>query len=204
MPPLNSGVRRRNNTVRCMPATVELHTPRLLLRQWRDTDREPFARMNADPEVMRYFPSVQSRERSDAGVDALSQDIAARGWGFWAAERRDTHEFIGFVGITVPRHPLPCMPCVEIGWRLAQDQWHQGYATEAARVSLRFGFEELRLDEVVAFTALGNHPSRAVMTRLGMICDPQDDFDHPAVPEGSAVRRHCLYRLPREEWRGDA
>jgi RimJ/RimL family protein N-acetyltransferase len=160
--------------------------------------------MNADPEVMRYFPSVQSRERSDAGVDALSQDIKARGWGFWATELISTGEFIGFVGVTVPRQPLPCMPCVETGWRLAKHHWHKGYATEAARESVRFGFEDLALSEVFAFTALGNHPSRAVMARLGMAHDLESDFDHPAVPEASPVRRHCLYRLSRAAWLSDA
>lgn len=187
-----------------MPRVIELQTPRLLLRQWQESDREPFARMNADPEVMRYFPSLQSRERSDAGVDALSQDIANRGWGFWAVERLDTQEFIGFVGITVPRHALPFMPCVEAGWRLAKEQWRQGFATEAASAALDFGFGELDLGEIVAYTALGNAASRAVMARLGMACDPGEDFDHPAVPEGNPVRRHCLYRVSRAAWRGQA
>ena len=187
-----------------MPTVTELRTRRLLLRQWRASDREPFARMNADPEVMRYFPSVQSRERSEAGVDALSKDIEVRGWGFWATELISTGEFIGFVGVTVPRHPLPCMPCVETGWRLAKNHWHKGYATEAARESVRFGFETLALGEIVAFTALRNHPSRAVMARLGMAHDLEANFDHPAVPEASPVRRHCLYRLPRAAWLSDA
>lgn len=187
-----------------MPAPVELLTARLRLRQWQDSDREPFARMNADPEVMRYFPSVQTRARSDAGVDALSDDIDARGWGFWAVELLSTGEFIGFTGITVPRHALPCMPCVETGWRLARAHWHHGYATEAARASVQHGFEVLELDEIVAFTALDNAPSRAVMQRLGMVLDPDGDFDHPAVPVASPVRRHCLYRLRRSAWHGMA
>ena len=160
--------------------------------------------MNADPEVMRYFPNTQSRDRSDAGVKALSTDIATRGWGFWAVERLDTREFIGFIGITVPAHTLPFMPCVETGWRLAKKHWHQGFATEGARASLRFGFGELKLQEIVAFTACGNEPSRAVMRRLGMANDPAEDFDHPAVPQGSPVRRHCLYRLARAAWQSDA
>lgn len=184
-----------------MTGPVTLTTPRLRLRQWQDDDREPFARLCADPEVMRYFPSVVSRERSYAVVDVLARPIAERGWGFWAVERRDRGEFIGFVGITVPSHPLPCGPCVEIGWRLAREHWHQGFATEAARESLRFAFEDLALDEIVAYTAVGNAPSRAVMARLHMQCDPREDFDHPAVPVDHPVRRHCLYRLPRSAWR---
>lgn len=160
--------------------------------------------MIADPEVMRYFPSTQSRERSDAGVIALSSDIANRGWGFWAVECLDTEAFIGFVGITVPGYPLPFLPCVEAGWRLAKEHWHQGFATEAARASLRFGFSELKLDEIVSFTALRNVPSRAVMQRLGMTCNRAEDFDHPAVPEDNSVRKHCLYRITRASWPGDA
>lgn len=179
---------------------IELRTPRLWLRQWRDADREPFAQLNADPEVMRHFPSLLPRERSDATVDALSADIATRGWGLWAVERLDTGAFIGFVGISVPKRDLPFMPCVEAGWRLARAHWHQGFATEAARAALAHGFGPLGLGEIVAFTALGNHASRAVMARLGMATDPGEDFDHPAVPEGHPARRHCLYRLPKAAW----
>ena len=183
-----------------MPVTIELRTARLLLRQWKESDREPFARINADAKVMRYFPSTLPRERSDASFNALRQEIDARGWGFWATELRESAEFIGFVGISVPRHSLPFMPCVETGWRLAKEHWHKGYATEAARESLRYGFETPMLGEIVAFTALGNQPSRAVMARLGMVRDAQQDFDHPAVPSESAARRHCLYRLSRGAW----
>jgi RimJ/RimL family protein N-acetyltransferase len=183
-----------------MPDFPEIRTQLLQLRQWKDADREPFARLNADPEVMRHFPNTLSRERGDAAVDALSQDIAGRGWGFWAAELRATRQFIGFVGITVPRQALPCMPCVEAGWRLAREHWNQGYATEAARASLAHGFDFLGLAEIVAFTALGNRASRAVKERLGMTHDAGDDFDHPAVPVDSTLRRHCLYRLPRARW----
>ncbi|KAF0833574.1 RimJ/RimL family protein N-acetyltransferase [Ornithinibacter aureus] len=168
-----------------------------MLRQWREGDLEPFARLNADPDVMRHFPSLLSREQSDAMVDRLSGHIEAEGWGMWAVERRDTGEFIGFTGLAVPRQDLPFQPCVEVGWRLARDAWGHGYASEAAREALRVGFDELGLTEIVAFTAVANSRSRAVMERLGMVRDAAEDFDHPAVDVGHPVRRHVLYRSVR-------
>lgn len=190
------------------PAT--LHTPRLVLRPWIDADREPFAALNADPEVMRHFPSVLTREASDRSVDAWSADFARRGWSNWAValraadgDARAAGTFVGFVGLTIPWRTLHFTPCVEIGWRLARAHWHRGYATEAAREVLRFGFETLGLDEIVSFTATTNTPSQAVMRRIGMR-DSGEDFDHPALPEGSPLRRHCLYRLARERWQSAA
>ncbi|HRA27889.1 GNAT family N-acetyltransferase [Ornithinibacter sp.] len=179
-----------------MPPAVR-GTERLVLRQWRESDLEPFARLNADPEVMRYFPAPLSREQSDAMVDRLSGHIEAEGWGMWALERRDTGEFIGFTGLGVPRQVLPFQPCVEVGWRLAATAWGHGFATEAAREALRVGFDELGLTEIVSFTAVPNMRSRAVMERLGMVRDAAEDFDHPAVDVGHPVRRHVLYRTVR-------
>jgi RimJ/RimL family protein N-acetyltransferase len=176
---------------------VARRTERLLLRQWREDDREPFAAMNADPEVMRHFPSALDREASDAVLDRLRAAVDEQGWGLWAVERLDTGQLLGFTGLSVPRHPLPFMPCVEVGWRLARPAWGHGFATEAAREALRVGFDELGLDEVVSFAVVGNTASRAVMDRLGMTRDPADDFDHPALPVGHPLRRHVLYRLRR-------
>jgi RimJ/RimL family protein N-acetyltransferase len=173
---------------------AELMTERLLLRQWRPEDLEPFARLGADPEVMRYFPSTQPRERSDALARDLAHAIEERGWGFWAVEVRSGAPFIGFVGLGDPGFDAHFMPAVEIGWRLAREHWGQGYATEAARAAVEFGFGELGLEEIVAMTVPANSRSRAVMERLGMTWDPADDFDHPRVPPGP-LRRHVLYRL---------
>ena len=184
-----------------MADPIEVATVRLRLRQWRDADRAPFAALNADPLVMKYFASVISREASDRSIDVWQAELAERGWSNWAVEKVQGGEFIGFVGLSVPRRAeLPFMPCVEIGWRLGRAFWGQGYATEAARAALRVGFERLGLPEIVAFTSLINRPSRAVMERIGMI-DSGEDFDHPALPEGSGLRRHCRYRLPRARWR---
>lgn len=179
---------------------IEFATERLFLRQWRTTDLEPFAALNADPRVMEYFPSIIDRERSEASVAHWSSQIEERGWGLWAVEIQSTNEFIGFVGLQVPTAPLPFSPCVEVGWRLALPYWGKGYATEAAEGSLRVGFTQLHLEEIVSFTALTNRRSRAVMERIGMHEDVAATFEHPNVPEGSPLREHCLYRLSCKEW----
>ncbi len=178
---------------------VELRTSRLRLRPWQDADREPFAALNADPVVMRYFASTHDRNASDRSIDAWRADFAERGWSNWAVERIDTQRFIGFVGLSIPRRLLPFSPCIEIGWRLAREHWGCGFASEAAREALRFGFERLQLVQIVSFTAVINSPSRALMERIGML-DSGEDFDHPALAEGSLLRRHCLYRVTRERW----
>jgi len=165
-----------------------IRTERLLLRQWREEDREPFAALNADPVVMEHFPSTMSREESDAFVDFNIRTIDERDWGLWAVDAHGT--FIGFVGLNEPNF----MPGVEVGWRLAHDAWGHGYATEAAQASIAFARDELGLDEVISFTATTNLRSRRVMERIGMTHDPKDDFDHPRVDD-PRLRRHVLYRL---------
>jgi len=176
----------------------EIHTTRLLLRQWKPADRAPFAAMNADPRVMRHFPALLSRAESDAMADRCQALIEERGWGFWAVELKATGTFIGFVGLHTPSAALPFSPCVEIGWRLAAAYWGQGLASEAARAALRFGFGSLDLPEIVSFTAIENRRSRAVMERLGM--RESEAFEHPGLPVGHPLRRHCLYRLERERF----
>ena len=177
-----------------------LESDRLRLRQWQAADLPAFAEMGADPVVMEHFPARLDRERSDALALRFKAMIDDRGWGVWALERKAGGEFIGFVGLNIPSDELPFSPCVEIAWRLAQGYWYQGYASGAARVALRFGFVELDLEEIVAFTSLGNLRSQAVMARLGMRRSPEN-FQHPALPEGHPLREHCLYRLARGEWR---
>ena len=181
-----------------------LETERLILREFLDRDREPFARMNADPRVMEQFPSMLSREESDAFVDRIGQRWTEVGVGLWALERRADGAFLGFTGLAIHLFEAPFMPAVEVGWRLAVDAWGFGYATEAARESLRFGFEDRGLQEILSWTTTTNVRSQAVMERLGMTRDPADDFDHPNVPVGSPLRRHVLYRLSREAWRREA
>lgn len=178
---------------------IELETPRLRLRQWRDSDREPFAALNADPVTMEFFPAPLTRQASDALVDGFQNTLSERGWSNWAVEVKGSGAFIGFIGLSIPKRQLPFSPCVEVGWRIARAHWGHGYATEGASEALRAGFEQVRLDEIVSFTALLNVRSRKVMERIGMR-DAKRDFEHPAVPEGHALRPHCLYRVTRAEW----
>lgn len=175
-----------------------LRTERLLLRPWRDADLAPYAALNADPVVMRHFPSTLTREQSDLHVRSVRERAARGEPSLWAVEVVGGAEFIGFVGLAVPSFRAPFTPCVEVGWRLAKEHWGSGYAPEGARAAMAFGFEVLGLDEIVSFTSEGNSASRRVMEKLGMRRDPSDDFEHPGLPPGHHLRRHVLYRLRRE------
>ena len=172
-------------------------TERLVLRQWTDADRAPFAAMGVDPEVMQHFPSHLTREQSDAFVDRATAAIDERGWGLWAVERDGS--FIGFAGLAVPTFEAPFLPAVEIGWRFARAAWGNGYATEAARAVLDHAFTHRDLDHVVSFTTVANLRSQAVMTRLGM--RRAGEFEHPRIAAGHPLRPHLLFRLDKSEWR---
>jgi RimJ/RimL family protein N-acetyltransferase len=185
-----------------MPAhTARLTTPRLILRAWREEDLEPFARLNADERATQYLLHRLSREQSDALVERIGAHFERKGFGLWAVEAPGVAPFIGAVGLVVPGFSAAFTPCVEIGWRLAPEFWGHGFASEAARAALAFGFETLGLDEIVSFTVPANTRSQAVMQRLGMMHSPADDFDHPLVPAGHRLLRHVLYRLSKETWR---
>lgn len=176
-------------------APSHLRTERLVLRAWRESDLAPWAALNADPAVREHFPGVQSRERSDASVAEFQADLDRRGWGWWAVEVAATGEFIGFAGLDPVEEDM-AFTGVEAGWRLARHAWGHGYATEAARAVLHFGFTSLDLPEILAVTTATNLRSQAVMRRLGMTHDPADDFDDPSMPEGP-LRRSVVFRLPR-------
>jgi RimJ/RimL family protein N-acetyltransferase len=167
----------------------------IVLRQWRDSDLEPYAAMNADPEVMRSFPALLSRAESAASMERLRRAIDERGWGLWAVEVDGV--FAGFTGLNVPSFAAPFMPCTEIGWRFRREFWGRSLAYQAAGAALLFGFGTLKLAEIVAFTAVTNVRSRRLMERLGFEHDANGDFDHPSIPEGHALRRHVLYRRRR-------
>lgn len=177
-----------------------LRTARLVLRRWQPGDREPFARLNADPDVVRYLPGPLDRSGSDALVGRLEDHFRQHGYGLWAVQRRDRADLLGFTGLLVLDLPVAFSPAVEIGWRLARSAWGHGYATEAARAALAHGFDTVGLDEVVSMTTVGNIRSRAVMERLAMHTDPADDFAHPMLAPGNPLRPHVLYRLTRTEW----
>jgi RimJ/RimL family protein N-acetyltransferase len=176
-------------------SVTELRTDRLILRRWQDSDLEPWAAMNADPEVREHLGDLLTREQSDASVAMFQADFDRRGYGWWAVEVRATAEFIGFAGLDQVDDGMP-FTGVEIGWRLARAAWGQGYATEAARAGLAFGFEALELPEILAVTTAANLRSQAVMRRIGMTRDPADDFDDPTAPEGP-LRPSVLYRIAR-------
>jgi RimJ/RimL family protein N-acetyltransferase len=178
-----------------------IRTDRLLLRRWRESDRQPFAAMNADPAVMEHMQGVLPRDRSDAFVDRIERHWDEDGWGLWAVEVPGVAPFIGFVGLWPADYVAEGM--VEVGWRLARDHWGHGYATEAAREALRFGFTDVGLTEIVSFTVPQNVRSRRVMERIGLVRDPSGDFAHPRVDPAAYPQLvpHVLYRLGREEWR---
>lgn len=171
----------------------EIETERLLLRQWQPFDFSAFAKLNADEEVMRFFPARLTEQESNAMAQRCHGLIEQRGWGFWATQEKCSNSFVGFIGLHVPTADLPFSPCVEIGWRLARHSWGKGLATEGASAALSFAFNELSLSEVVAFTTLSNERSERVMKRLGMHRD-ELTFQHPSLPEGHPLREHCLYR----------
>ncbi|MFJ9776418.1 GNAT family N-acetyltransferase [Kitasatospora sp. NPDC101157] len=174
---------------------TELRTDRLVLRRWQDSDLEPWAAMNADPEVREHLGDLLTREQSDASVARFRAEFDERGYGWWAIEVLATGEFIGFAGLDQVDDGMP-FTGVEIGWRLARPAWGQGYATEAAVAALAFGLGGLGLPEILAVTTATNLRSQAVMRRIGMTRDPADDFDDPAAPEGP-LRRNVLYRIAR-------
>ncbi|MFD4905338.1 GNAT family N-acetyltransferase [Kitasatospora purpeofusca] len=174
---------------------TDLHTDRLLIRRWRESDLAPWAAMNADPEVRQHLGEPLSRERSDESVARFEADFDRRGYGWWAVEVRETGEFIGFAGLDEVDEEVP-FTGVEIGWRLARSAWGHGYATEAARAVLAFGFDTLELPEILAVTTATNLRSQAVMTRLGMTRDPAGDFDDLDAPEGP-LRPNVVFRLAR-------
>ena len=175
--------------------TATLTTPRLHLRRWRDSDREPFQAIDADPRVMEFMPGPLSPQQSDDLIDRIEQHFDRHGFGLYAAEFIETKTLIGFIGPNIPSYDAPFMPAVEIGWRLAAGYWGRGLATEGARAVVHHAFNTLQLSSLVSFTVPENLRSRRVMEKLGMTHNPVDDFDHPSLPPGHSLRRHVLYRL---------
>jgi RimJ/RimL family protein N-acetyltransferase len=180
-----------------------MRTERLILRNWKERDRDLFFRINSDDRVMEFFPFRRDRAQSDALFDTIREGIDKRGYGFTAAELADTGVCLGFIGLSPTDYLEPLMPAgtVEVGWRLAPEYWGFGYVTEAAQAWLAYGFETLGLDEIVSFAVWNNERSTAVMRRIGMQPDQARDFDHPHVPDTHPqLKRHVLYRLSRNDW----
>jgi RimJ/RimL family protein N-acetyltransferase len=182
-----------------MAATVRfdtLRTDRLVMRRWQDSDREPFAELNADAETMRFFPNILNRQESDALIDRIEDRFETQGFGLWALEIAETGQFIGFTGLNPMPDDVPGAGGMEVGWRLAREAWHHGYATEAAGVALDVWFEKSKMTEIFSMTSVLNEPSQAVMRRLGLT--EYVRWDHPRIPEGNPLRPSVTYRLGRD------
>lgn len=174
---------------------MSLETDRIILRSWKDSDLLPFAEMSQDHEVMRYFPDLLTQSESHELAHLMQRFIKKQGWGFWALELKETHEFIGFTGLHHQPTRFDFSPCTEIGWRLKRSAWGRGLAFEAASASLNFGLNTLNLTEIVAFTAQLNIPSQKLMQRLGM--HKVKSFMHPEFAEQSPLKPHVLYAIKK-------
>jgi RimJ/RimL family protein N-acetyltransferase len=181
-------------------AGPELLTERLRLRRWREADRDAFAALNANPQVMEQFPALLTRPESDFVLEQMEAGFRVNGFGIWCVERLEDGAFLGLTGLSVVPFEERFTPAVEIGWRLLPEAWGHGYATEAARESLRYGFEEIGLDEIVSFASVGNARSIAVMERLGMTREDGGEFKHPLMDPAHRLAPHVLYRMSADAW----
>ena len=176
-------------------AEIYIKTARLILRQWTAADHEPYIQLNQDADVMEFFPSILSPEETLTQINRLSSHIVAYGYGFFALERKDNNRFIGFTGLSHPRFDSYFTPCVEIGWRLSKASWGRGFATEAAKACLEYGFKILNLEEIYSFTSIHNIRSEQVMKKIGM--EKAGTFDHPSIKDGNVLKTHVLYRISK-------
>jgi RimJ/RimL family protein N-acetyltransferase len=179
---------------------IPLVTERLILRSWRQEDKPPFAAINADSEVMRFFPSTLTRSQSDSLADRLEAAETEEGMTFYATEEKATGRFVGIIGLKPVAQELPIAPAVEIGWRLTRDVWGRGMAPEGARAVMRAGFDELGLESIVSYTSVANAPSRRVMEKIGLVRRAEGDFDHPFIAAGHPLQRQVLYDIDKTAW----
>lgn len=181
-----------------MTLPENLETDRLILRRWKDSDLEPFARLNNDERVMQYFPRLIGKAETQRIIEDIENTFEEHEMGLWAVDIKKQNEFVGFVGLWIPKFKADFMPCIEIGWRLLHEHWGHGYAPEAAVETLRDGFERLKLKEIHSFTTVHNRNSIRVMEKIGM--SRINEFDHPSVPKGHFLRPHVLYHISRQNW----
>ena len=170
-----------------------ISTERLCLRKWIDSDNEPFIKMNSDPEVMEYFPQSSTRAETLAMINRINLAFDKNDFGLWAVENKITKEFLGFTGFMIPQFESFFTPCVEIGWRFKKESWGQGFATEAAKACLDYGFNKLGFNKIVSFTSSLNLKSEKVMQRIGMRYVA--DFYHPKIEKENKLCRHVLYEI---------
>lgn len=179
---------------------IIIETARLILRHWRADDGAPLTLINQDPQVMEHLPKRLTSAETRAMIQRINHCIEQRGFGLWAVALKQSGVLIGFIGLSTPAFEAPFTPCVEIGWRLSAAHWGQGYATEGAKAALAYGFTQLLLQEIVAFTVPENQRSLRVMQQIGMQRDLQGDFAHPKFPRDHGLSRHLLYRIQRSDW----
>lgn len=168
---------------------------RLGFRTWRDSDREAFSDLSSDSEIMKYYTNLLNEEESNDLIDRFKTHMAAKGFGAWAVEIKETGEFIGCIGFLTVVFDAKFAPCVEIGWKLDKKYWHEGYATEGGLACLEYGFENLGFDTIYSFTASVNQSSINVMKRIGMTY--QYEFEHPRVSPDSELKTHVLYKITK-------
>lgn len=179
---------------------MTIMTKRLVLRPWQEDDLEPFAQMNADSQVREFFPATSTFEESVKENEAIISHFKIHGYGWWAVSEVNKTNFMGFIGLRHIDFPAAFTPAVEVAWRLFPTYWGKGYATEGAKASLRYGFEILKLSDIIAVTSVLNIRSQAVMKRIGMQHETGFDFDNPKLPEGHVLRRHLFYRVKKSDW----
>lgn len=176
-----------------MNSNIYIETERLYLRQWKASDADAYIEMNSDKEVMEFFPSTLTAEQSLEHITRIKDQIEQNGYGLFAIEKKDDHSFIGFTGFSHPRFEEWFTPCIEIGWRIDKAHWNKGFATEAAKASLVFGFEKLLLKEIYSWTSVHNSKSEQVMKKIGM--EKFGKFDHPLIENGHYLQEHVLYKI---------
>ncbi|CEK11103.1 GNAT family N-acetyltransferase [Legionella hackeliae] len=172
-----------------------VESERIIIREWREADHPFFATMNSNRQVMEYLPALLTQEESSAMIVRIAAHIQQHGFGLWAAEFKETKEFMGFIGLNIPSFSAHFTPCIEIGWRLSLPFWGKGLATEGAKAVLAYAFEYLGLKEIVSFTTVSNVRSQRVMQKIGMTHDKSDDFCHPRLPLDHSLSKHVLYRI---------
>jgi [ribosomal protein S5]-alanine N-acetyltransferase len=180
------------------PRHYIIQTKRIGLRAWLEEDVEPFSRINADPEVMKFFPGPLSKVETERFVSAIENHFNEKGFGLYAVDELASCDFIGFIGLNTATFESDFTPCVEVGWRLSPEYWGKGFATEGALACLKKGFQEFSLEEIVSFTSAINNRSVAVMKRIGL--KYRMDFDHPRLDPKSQLCKHALYSLTRMEY----
>lgn len=184
-----------------MYINIHIETKRLILREWGSEDIQAFAALNQDPQVMEFFPGLKSLEESKAFIQKSQEHFKLHSFGWYAVELKNTGKFIGSVGLFYIDPIFPFAPAVEIGWRLAAQYWGYGYATEAARAVLRYGFTKFGFGEIVAVTVPNNLKSQRVMEKIGMIRDINGDFANPKLPVDHPLSMHVLYRITKDQWK---